>query len=121
MNNAQLRQEPGPDLLIEMDRRSEPRISAGQTVTITGLPEMEVLMPATLTDISSFGLGLNLEWPIKPGASFAVEWEDTIILAEATYCVQQEDRYHAGVRTNYIILDRTVCKTDRKHSFVPTV
>lgn len=120
MNNTQMRQRPGTELLIGMDRRSELRASADQAVTITGLPEMEVLMPATLTDLSSFGLGLNLEWPIKPGASFAVEWEDTVVLAEATYCVQQGDHYHAGVRTNYIILDRTVSKANCNHSFVPT-
>ena len=78
-------------------------------------------MPALLTDISSLGVGLKLDWPVRPAASFAVEWEDALILAEASYCVQDGEHYRVGLKINYIILDRTMPKPNRKYNFVITV
>ena len=110
MKISMMATEAIPECLIGMDRRSEPRSDEGRLVMITNLPTMEVLMPAHLTDMSRCGLGLELAYPINPGATFAVEWEETIVLAEVAYCIQDDDQYRAGLRINYIIVDRTASK-----------
>ncbi len=92
---------------IAADLRSESRDSSGRAVTITILPAMEASMPAHLLDISSSGAGLILEWPLNPGASVAVEWDDTVVLAEVVHCSGSDGYYHAGLKTSFIIIDRT--------------
>ena len=67
-------------------------------------------MPGHLIDISSSGIGLILEWFLNPGASLAVEWGETIVLGEVVYCVKEDMYFRAGLRTSYIILDRTMSK-----------
>jgi hypothetical protein len=94
------------------DRRCELRGVAGQAVTITVLPHMDVCIPGYLTDISSLGLGLKLAWPIGSRASFAIEWGDTLALAEVVYCIEDDSKYHVGLRTSYIVLDRTISRSN---------
>jgi len=99
------------DAAIRADRRCESREKVSQVVTIAELSVMEFSIPGALTDISTSGAGLELDWPIPAGAFLAVEWDDTLVLAEVLYCTSGGLQYRAGLRINYIILDRTVERT----------
>ena len=91
----------------EADRRCEMREISSQAVTITNLPDREVSILGHLTDISPSGIGLILEWPLCTGASCAVEWDDVMVFADVVHCYDAGGLYRAGLKTSYIILDRT--------------
>ncbi len=95
------------------DCRGETREASGLTVTVISLPSMDVTLRGTLSDLSKSGVGLLMGRPLRPGASFAVEWDDTIILAQVVYCLKEARNYRAGLRISYIILDRSGSEMDR--------
>ncbi len=89
------------------DGRSDAREASGLSVTVISLPSRDLSAVGTILDISRSGVGLRIGRPLKPGASMALTWDDTIILAEVVYCIKEEKNYRAGLKTSYIILDRT--------------
>jgi hypothetical protein len=89
------------------DRRCEIREPLDQRVTVTSLPNMEVSFVGRLTDSSFSGLGLAVPWPLKEAAWIAVEWDAVFALGWIVYCKEEDSEYHAGIRTSYIIHDRT--------------
>ena len=90
-----------------LDRRCEYRTTSNQKVIVTELPETRVSFRGHLTDSSSHGLGLRLVLPLEAGTNISVEWNDTIVLGQIVHCCKSDGKYHAGLRTEYIILDRT--------------
>ncbi len=94
-----------------VDRRREERKSLDVHVTLTCLSTPAPPLTAQLTDISTFGLGLKLQQPILVGNTVAVEWNSTVALGEIVYCGSADgdgsSNYQAGIRTDYLIIDRT--------------
>ncbi len=90
-----------------VDQRRKPREPLDLPVILTVLPNMEISIPGRLTDVSHSGLGLSVAEPVPPGTWIAAEWGDTIALGSIVYCIETNGEYHAGMRTDYIVFDRT--------------
>ncbi len=89
------------------ERRREPRERFCKQVVVTNLAQLNLPFPGRAVDSSESGLRLTLATPLEAGASLAIEWDDTCVLADVVYCVGNGDSFLVGVRTNYVILDRT--------------
>ena len=89
------------------ERRREHRESAQRRVTITNLAQLKVPFPGKIVDTSNSGLKMVVSKPLQSGASLAIEWDDTCVLGDVVYCSETELKYTVGVRTNYVIFDRT--------------
>ncbi len=81
-------------------------------MTVTSLPNMEVVFAGRLTNTSFSGLGLALPWPLKESAWIAIEWDNVFALGRVVYCAERDSEFHAGLRTNYIVHDRTGSHAD---------
>ena len=98
---------------ITRERRGEDRERFEQDVIVTNLGEEKTTFPGNLTDCSAYGLGLRLPVRLTKGTTLAVEWGDTMVLGEIVYSRQKSSQYRIGLRTDYIILDRTISRTDK--------
>ncbi|HYK88868.1 MAG TPA: PilZ domain-containing protein [Acidobacteriota bacterium] len=97
-----------------MDRRQELRTSSKETVTVTNLTAAWMHFTGQLRDLSSHGLGLILSLPLETDTTISVEWEDTIVLGQIAYCHKCSGKYHAGLRTEYLIYDRSQSKRSQR-------
>ncbi len=91
------------------ERRRYSRTRLNHRVVVTVLGKVMRSLRARLEDYSYNGLGLEVTADVKPGLVMAVEWDGTIVLGEVIYCRAGASQrvFHAGIRTDYIILDRT--------------
>ncbi len=90
-----------------VDRRREPRELQDRPVNLTSLPNMEISLPGQLTDASYSGLGITTTEPVLPGRWISAEWGDTLVLGRVVYCIETDSRCDLGIRTDYVISDRT--------------
>ncbi len=104
LTNLATKQSP-----IYEERRRHSRTRLNQRVFVTVLGKVMRSLRARLVDYSYNGLGLEVTANVKPGLVLAVEWDGTIVLGEVVYCRAGASQrvFHAGIRTDYIILDRT--------------
>ncbi len=86
-----------------MERRREPRIKTSEAVQVTLLGESFASFPGRTLDASGKGIRVSLSRPIKPGSAVKVELEDSILLAEVSYCVPVNEGYTAGLQVDQIL------------------
>jgi len=89
------------------ERRREVRERISTRVTISDLANLKEPFPGRMVDTSTSGVRLAVSKPVKAAASLAVEWDDTCVLGDVAYCIADNDTYLVGVKTNYVIFDRT--------------
>ena len=88
-----------------MEKRSEPRFTAGQNVGITILGDHPRRLTARIRNASGSGLGLLLETEIRPGSALRIDLDDGLLLGEAMFCLTAEDGYLVGVQLEQILRD----------------
>ena len=86
-----------------MERRREPRIKTSEAIQVTLLGESLASFPARTLDASGKGMRIALSRPVKPGSAVKVELEDSILLAEVSYCVPVTQGYMAGLQVDQIL------------------
>ena len=92
------------------ERRRQDRETLEQRVVVTSLTKQRRSFQGKLVDYSYSGLRLMLPRQFRVGTVLAVEWGNTMVLGEVMYCRAGSSRQlrYAGIRTDYIILDRTL-------------
>jgi hypothetical protein len=90
-----------------MDKRREPRFQADQPVVVTILIEPQVRLDARVTNASGRGLGLVTDSPVPSGAPLRIEFEDSIVLAEAIYCRAEREGHFVGVELDQVLVGLT--------------
>lgn len=86
-----------------MERRREPRIKTSEAAQVTLLGDSYASFPARTLDASGKGMRISLSRPVKPGSAVKVELEDSILLAEISYCVPAAEGYTAGLQVDQIL------------------
>ncbi len=100
-----------------IERRRETRERISRRVTVTNLAQLKLPYPGRIADTSFSGLKLCLGKPVDTAASLSIEWEDTCVLGDVAYCIEDNAGFLVGVKTNYIILDRTRSNRTRNLDF----
>jgi hypothetical protein len=93
-----------------LERRSEPRFSLHQAVTVTQLgPESTLLQEkgpnAKLIDLSGKGMRILVTERFPLEAAVQVELENAMILGEVRYCVQEPNGFMIGVEIHHSLLN----------------
>ena len=83
--------------MVIMNQRCEPRLEADQSVWITLFGEPDIRLPARVKNVSTRGIGLELEGPVAIGSPVKIELEDCLFLGEVIYCRQDEASFFVGV------------------------
>lgn len=86
-----------------MDKRSEPRFAADQSVVITTLGDNRFRQTGTVKNSSGSGLGLHVETAIPTGTALRIEWEDAILLGEAMYTRPMDSGHFIGVQLEHVL------------------
>ena len=87
-----------------MEKRSQPRFAADQSVVVTVLGGEELRYTAHVRNASATGLAIEVPGAVEPGSALRIELDGSILPAEAVYCNRQSDDYLIGVE-----LDPTLC------------
>ena len=85
--------------LASCKRRLDERIPEGEesAIGVVGTGQTK-LLPCTITDSSSFGLGLRLSFPIAAGTRVCLERESMMVFGEVRHCHPKADgQFTAGV------------------------
>ena len=90
-----------------IERRREPRVRSEQQVLVTRLADLKVSLAGELADTSTSGLGLTLAARLEAGVALSVEWDDKLALGAVVYCTKTGEQYHAGIKVDYLVLDRS--------------
>jgi hypothetical protein len=95
-----------------MEQRREPRFGADQQVVVA--ERDGVRRPAQVTNISPWGVALEMTGPLAPGALLRVEFPDCVASGEVVYCRRAAGAYFVGVRLEYALesLARLACILD---------
>ena len=83
--------------MLIMNQRRQPRLGADQSVWITLFGEPEIRLPARVKNVSTRGMGLELQGPVAIGSPVKIEVEDCLFLGEIIYCREDEASFYVGV------------------------
>jgi hypothetical protein len=87
-----------------VERRSEPRFEAQETILLTLLEEGGDAMPALAMDVSGSGLRLLLNRPVAVGSAVKLEPADTMMLGEVCYCTPHIGHgYYIGIKLRQVL------------------
>jgi len=87
-----------------MNQRREPRFEANQSIWITLFGEPDIRLPALIKNVSSRGIGLELQGPVAIGTALKFEADDALLLGEVIYCRGDGDSFYVGVE-----LEQALC------------
>ena len=90
--------------MVIMNQRFEPRLETDQSVWITLFGEPDIRLPARVKNVSTRGIGLELEGPVAIGSPVKIELDDCLFLGEVIYCRQDETSFFVGVE-----LEQALC------------
>ncbi len=93
-----------------IDRRCEFRATSQQRVIVTNLTDTHYSFLAELINSSPCGLGLKTCLPLETETFVSVEWDETLVLGQIAFCYRSGNKYHAGLKMEYLIYDRTTPK-----------
>ncbi len=93
-----------------MDRRCEFRATSQRHVIVTNLTDTQYSFHAELINSSSRGLGLKTCLPLETDSFISVEWDETLVLGQIAFCYRSGNKYHTGLKMEYLIYDRTTPK-----------
>ena len=82
--------------MVFMNQRREPRLEADQSVWITLFGEPDIRLHARVKNVSTRGIGLELQGPVAIGSPVKIELEDCLFLGEVIYCRQDEASFLWG-------------------------
>jgi len=83
--------------MVIMNQRCEPRLESDQSLWITVFGEPDIRLPARVKNVSTRGIGLELQGPVAVGSPVKIEVEDCLFLGEVIYCRQDEASFFVGV------------------------
>jgi PilZ domain-containing protein len=83
--------------MVIMNQRFEPRLETDQSVWVTLFGEPDIRLPARVKNVSTRGIGLELEGPVAIGSPVKIELDDCLFLGEVIYCRQDETSFFVGV------------------------
>jgi hypothetical protein len=83
--------------MLIMNQRRQPRLESDQSVWITLFGEPEIRLPARVKNVSTRGMGLELQGPVAIGSPVKIEVEDCLFLGEVIYCREDEASFYVGV------------------------
>ncbi len=86
-----------------MDQRKEPRIKADRQVKVTTIGVSGGGRPGKLDNSSGGGAGLLLAEEIAPGTLVKVEWDQTMVLGEVTFCKKLGEEYFVGLQLKHAL------------------
>lgn len=87
-----------------MERRKEARFETRQAVALTWLGDTDVLLEATLVNLSGRGMRLRLDRPLPADAAVRIEIDDTLMLGEVCYCGPSDDGgFAVGVELEQVL------------------
>ncbi len=86
-----------------MEQRREPRVKVDREVKITmiGAPGGEC--PGRLANFSGRGAGLLLGKMVVPGTLVKVEWDQTMVLGEVSFCRKSGEEYYVGLQLKHAL------------------
>ena len=87
-----------------MEQRRESRFAANQSVVVTVLDGQAKQQAALVKNASSRGLAIQVSNAIPPGTAIQIDFEDSMVPAEAVYCSGGPDSWLVGVE-----LDPALC------------
>lgn len=91
----------GRNLLLDIDRRGEPRSAADVRARVKSLDPVTSTGPSTIARIvgtSRHGLMLRAPRPFMAGATLQVLAENRIYLGKVRYCLSVDAEFYIGVR-----------------------
>jgi len=88
--------------MLIMNQRRDPPFEINQSVWITLFGEPDIRLPARIKNVSSRGIGLELQGPVAIGTALKFEVDDCLLLGEVIYCRQvdtscDEASFYVGV------------------------
>ncbi|MEK7406438.1 MAG: PilZ domain-containing protein [Acidobacteriota bacterium] len=83
------------------ESRREERFEGGCPVQVSILGEAETKLAGQLSDFSAGGLRLLVERPVPEGAAVKVEFGETLLLGEVSYCRPAEGGYAVGLELEH--------------------
>lgn len=90
--------------MLIMNQRREPRFEANQSVWITLFGEPDIRLAAHIKNVSTRGIGVELQGPVAIGTAVKMELEDSLVLGEVIYCREDETSFYVGVE-----LEQALC------------
>ena len=86
-----------------MERRREPRVDAGQPVSLVLLDREGPPLAARVRDASAAGLALVLQSPLTPGQLVCIEHGDHLLLGEVVHARPEEFDFVAGIHIRHAV------------------
>jgi PilZ domain len=92
-----------PADILGMEQRRESRFAASQSVVVTVLDRQARQQAALVKNASSRGLAIQVPNAIAPGTAIQIEFENSMVPAEAVYCRGGPDSWLVGVELDPVL------------------
>ena len=83
--------------MVIMNERCEPCLESDRSVWITLFGEPDIRLSARVKNVSTRGIGLELQGPVAIGSPVKIELDDCLFLGEVIYCRQDAASFFVGV------------------------
>jgi len=87
------------------NRRSEPRFSADQPVSVTLADSADGPWGiGRIVDFSASGIGLEVDFALSPGCKIKIQWQRGLVLGEVRYCHRKASaNFRAGIKITEVV------------------
>ena len=87
------------------NRRSEPRFSADQPVSVTLADSSDGPWGlGRIVDFSASGIGLEVDFALTTGCRIKIQWQRGLVLGEVRYCQRKAaTNFRAGVKITEVV------------------
>jgi hypothetical protein len=87
------------------NRRSEPRFSADQPVSVTIADSDDGPWGiGRIVDFSASGIGLEVDFALSPGCKIKIQWQRGLVLGEVRYCrAKSAANFRTGVKITEVV------------------
>jgi len=87
------------------NRRSEPRFSADQPVSVTLADSPDGPWGiGRIVDFSASGIGLEVDFALSPGNKIRIQWQRGLVIGEVRYCHRKTpSNFRAGVKITEVV------------------
>jgi hypothetical protein len=85
------------------DQRQTQRHQLGQPAIVTVLGSATEVLQGEIRNVSKGGTQLQLPRPIGIGSLVRIEYDNSLILGEVVYCIQEQAFWIAGIRIEHAL------------------
>lgn len=89
------------------DQRKEQRHAVGHPAILSLVETPGLTLSGEIRDVSIGGTQIRLDQPVAPFTLVRIEYDDSLILGEIVYCLQDQSKWIMGIRAEHRLFGLT--------------